>query len=349
MAARKARKVAVVLFNLGGPDSLDAVKPFLRNLFQDPAIIAAPAAIRMPLAALIAGARGKLARANYAHMGGSSPLLGETQAQATALQAALEPRLKKAAVRVFIAMRYWRPFTADTAREVAAWDPDEVVLLPLYPQFSTTTTGSSLKAWGEAYTGPGVTHTVCCYPTQAGFIEAHVTRIQAVWEHAGRPQEVRLLFSAHGLPESVVRRGDPYQWQVEATCRAIAERLQWPGEWRVCYQSRVGPMKWLGPTTPDEIVQACKDGMGVLIDPVAFVSEHVETLVELDRDYAALAKRSGCKVYLRALAVGIEGAFIDGLAGTVVRALERPGTSPDGQVCAAGLGGCPLAPRWEAA
>ena len=337
-----ARRVAVVLFNLGGPDGLKAVRPFLFNLFRDPAILGMPAILRYPLAALIAATRTRLARTNYAHMGGASPLLAETQAQADALLGALREKLPEDEVRVFTAMRYWRPFTAQTARDVADWAPDEVVLLPLYPQFSTTTTGSSLTAWLKAYRGPGQSHAVCCHYAEAGFIDAHVRRINEAWDAAGRPESVRLLFSAHGLPERIVKAGDPYQWQIEATCRAVADRLQWLWGWQICYQSRVGPMKWLGPTTPEAIAEATQEGLGVLVDPIAFVSEHVETLVELDRDSAELAERMGCQAYLRAATVGTEPGFITGLARTVVKALTKPGVAPEGRRCDAGLTGCPL-------
>ncbi|MET0336138.1 MAG: ferrochelatase, partial [Caulobacter sp.] len=239
-----SRKVAIVLMNLGGPDGPKAVRPFLFNLFRDPAIIGLPAVARYPLAALISTTRRKEATANYALMGGGSPLLPETQAQADALEAALKSRGVEA--KCFIAMRYWRPFTEKTARDVAAWSPDEVVLLPLYPQFSTTTTDSSLKVWRKAYRGPGVVRTVCCYPTLDGLVEAHARKIQAAYEAAGRPAKVRLLFSAHGLPQKVIDAGDPYEQQIQATAAAVAARLGAGWDWRVCYQSRVGPLKWLG-------------------------------------------------------------------------------------------------------
>jgi ferrochelatase len=347
--AEARRRIAVVLFNLGGPDSLEAVRPFLFNLFNDPAIIGGPEVLRLPLAAFVSRTRARYARANYARMGGSSPQLGQTQAQASGLQEALASRLPDADSRVFVAMRYWRPFVHDVAAEVAAWKPDEVVLLPLYPQYSTTTTGSSLKAWRESYKGGGSSREVCCYYDEPGFIEAHAKRIRAVWENAGRPENVRLLFSAHGLPERLVKRGDPYQWQVEASCRALAEQLQWPWDWRICYQSRVGPLKWIGPSTPEAIIEACKDGMGVLVDPIAFVSEHIETLVELDRDYARLARKAGCKVYLRAMAVGVEGPFIDGLASVTIRALSRQGVAPDATPCPGGFACCPTQTGRQAA
>jgi protoporphyrin/coproporphyrin ferrochelatase len=336
------RRIAVVLFNLGGPDSQDAVRPFLFNLFRDRAILQLPTPFRQLLAGVIALARTKAAKANYAHMGGASPLLKETNDQARALEQALAARLPEAELKVVIAMRYWRPTTEQAARAVEAFAPDEVVLLPLYPQFSATTTGSSLEAWRRSYRGSGRSHTACCYFEDEGLAKAHAARIQECWEKAGRPEPVRLLFSAHGLPERNVLAGDPYQWQVERTCEAIVARLEGTWDWRVCYQSRVGPMKWLGPSTPEEIAEACADGKGVLIDPVAFVSEHVETLVELDRDYAELAAASGCRDYLRARTVGCEPSFIEGLAKTVETALARPGICPQGRRCADGWRGCPL-------
>jgi ferrochelatase len=224
---------------------------------------------------------------------------------------------------------------------VQAFAPDKVVLLPLYPQYSTTTTASSLKAWRAAYRGPGEVRAVCCYYDHEGLVEAHVRRIRACWEAAGRPESVRILFSAHGLPERCIQAGDPYQWQVEATCRAIAERLQWPWDWRICYQSRVGPLKWIGPTTVEAITEACHDGMGVLIDPVAFVSEHIETLVELDRDYAGIAEEIGCQVYLRAHAVGTDEGFVSGLARTAADALEGPPIQSPSPACGDACAKCP--------
>jgi ferrochelatase len=315
------------------------VRPFLEALFSDSAIIGAPWIVRRPLAALIARLRERSAIVNYAVMGGGSPLVAETQAQARALETALGPAFPAASVKTFLAMRYWNPLTEDAAAAVAAFDPDEIVLLPLYPQFSTTTTASSFDAWDKAYRGRGRVHAVCCWFDNGGLIEAHAARILRTWEAAGRPN-VRLLFSAHGLPERIARAGDPYQWQVEATCAAVADRLGPGWDWRICYQSRVGPLKWLGPTTPEAIEATGRDGLGVLIDPIAFVSEHIETLVELDRDYAELAVKIGIKAYLRAPVVGIETHFIEGIAGAVRRAIEREGVCPDGATCPAGLTRC---------
>ena len=339
---RPKRRVAVVLTNLGGPDGPDAVKPFLFNLFNDPAIIGLPGIVRTPLARLISSRREKSAQANYAMMGGGSPLLPETLKQAAALSEALADATPGDETEVFIAMRYWHPFTEDTARAVADFQPDHVVLLPLYPQFSTTTTASSLKVWREAYRGPGEVHAVCCYPDADGLVEAQARLIRATMDRAdGRP--VRVLFSAHGIPEKLVVAGDPYQAQIEATVAAIVARMGLT-DWAICYQSRVGPLKWLGPPTPEAIEQAARDGVGAVIVPIAFVSEHVETLVELDHEYGELAAEVGCVPYLRVPALGVEPTFIAALAQAVEAALQTSGVAPQGaskgRPCA-GFKACP--------
>lgn len=342
MKDQARRRIAVVLFNLGGPDGPRSVRPFLFNLFQDPAILGAPAPIRLALAALISTTRAPSARKNYAMMGGGSPLLPETQAQALALKAKLGAELPDHEVEVFIAMRYWHPLTEQTAKDVAAYDPDEVVLLPLYPQFSSTTTGSSLKAWRKAYRGGGTIHTVCCYSTAPHLVTAHAAKIMETWTAAGSPPNVRLLFSAHGLPERVVQQGDPYQAQVEQTAAAVAAKLGREWDWTICYQSKVGPLKWIGPSTPDEIHRAAENGKGVLLCPIAFVSEHVETLVELDHEYAELAAEAGVAPYLRVPALGTAEAFVGALAAASISALSTcvptPFSSPS---CASCYSNCP--------
>jgi ferrochelatase len=342
-------RIAVVLFNLGGPDGPKAVRPFLKNLFSDPAIIGAPGPVRLVLAELISRVRERSAIANYAVMGGGSPLNAETKNQAKALQATLVERRAGDDVRTFVAMRYWDPLTDAAASEVAAFAPDDIVLLPLYPQFSTTTTASSLAAWKRAYGGPGRVHAVCCYPDHEALVEAHAGLIEEAWRAAGAPERVRLLFSAHGVPESVSASGDPYRWQVERTCAAVAAKLGRPFDWRICYQSRVGPMKWIGPSTLDEIERAARDGVGVLIDPIAFVSEHIETLVELDRDYAAVAGRVGAAPYIRVPALGAHPRFIEGLAELAEKALATPGLAPGAGTCAAELPRCAWRALCEAA
>lgn len=306
------RRIAVVLANLGGPDGPDSVKPFLFNLFNDPAIIGLPGIFRTPLAKLISSRREKPAQENYALMGGGSPLLPETRKQAEALEVQLNTSLPQDEVRVFIAMRYWHPFTEETARAVAAFNPDEVVFLPLYPQYSTTTTASSLKLWRKVYKGSGTLRVVCCYPQAEGFIAAQASMVRETLAKAeGKP--VRVLFSAHGIPSKLVQQGDPYQEQIEATVAAVVSKAGLT-DWEICYQSKVGPLEWLGPSTPDTIKKAARDGVGAVVVPIAFVSEHIETLVELDHEYGELAHEVGCAPYLRAPAIGAHPDFIRALS-----------------------------------
>ncbi|AQR63286.1 ferrochelatase [Brevundimonas sp. LM2] len=355
MPGRSAgRRIAIVLFNLGGPDDAASVKPFLFNLFNDPAIIGLPGLFRTPLAKLISSRREASAQANYAMMdsNGGSPLKGETQAQMDALDAALSARLPSDEVKSFMAMRYWHPLTEEAAVDVAAWGPDEIVLLPLYPQFSTTTTQSSLKAWNAAYSGSGRTRTICCYPRAEGWIAAQAEGIrqqlaEAEREHPGR--KVRVLFSAHGIPEKLVHKdGDPYQEQVEATVAGVAAAAGLT-DWLLCYQSRVGPLKWLGPSTPDAIRAAGEEGIGLVVTPIAFVSEHIETLVELDIEYGELAHEAGVHPYIRVPAVGISPLFIGGLAEAVADSLERTGIAPAGPGCQGRWKACPCQNAKQAA
>jgi protoporphyrin/coproporphyrin ferrochelatase len=257
-------------------------------------------------------------------MGGGSPLLPETEKQARALETDLAARFPDAETRCFIAMRYWKPLTNETAKAVRAFAPDEVVLLPLYPQYSTTTTGSSLKAWKQAYRGPGRVSTVCCYPVDEDLVQAHADLIKAAYDKAGRPGPARLLFSAHGLPEKVILAGDPYQQQIEATAAAVAARLGEGWDWRVTYQSRVGPMKWIGPSTEDEIHHASEQGLALVVTPIAFVSEHIETLVELDDEYRKVALAADCPAYVRVPALGVTPGFIKGLGRSIQGALGAP-------------------------
>jgi ferrochelatase len=342
-------RIAVVLFNLGGPDGPKAVRPFLKNLFSDPAIIAAPGPVRLGLAELISRSREKSAIANYAVMGGGSPLNAGTRAQADALEAALTAARPGDDVRVFVAMRYWSPLTEETAAQVAAFEPDDIVLLPLYPQFSTTTTASSLARWNAVYAGGGRRHVICCYFDQPALADAHADLIRVAWEDAGVPTDIRLLFSAHGLPERIANAGDPYRWQVEQTCAAVVQRLGPSWDWRICFQSRVGPMKWIGPSTVEAIEAAAADGKGVIVVPIAFVSDHIETLVELDRDYADIAERVGAEPYIRVPALGTHPRFVEGLADLVTAALGSQETRPGASACPAGLARCALRARQRAA
>ncbi len=339
-------KLAVVLFNLGGPDSPDAVRPFLFNLFNDPAIIGAPGPIRWALAKFISGRRAPVAREIYDRIGGKSPLLEQTDAQAKALTTALNGTADE--VGVFIAMRYWHPMTEETARAVKAFAPDRVVLLPLYPQYSSTTSGSSLKAWKEEAARQGLTaetKDICCYPMDHGFVEAMARKVSELVHKAAAHGDPRVLFSAHGLPKKIVAGGDPYQWQVEQTASAVVEKMALPGlDWQVCYQSRVGPLEWIGPSTDDEIRRAGADGVPIVVVPLAFVSEHSETLVELDIEYHELADEHGVPGYYRAPTVQDDPTFIDGLAGLVRETLTRTETVQSqygDRLCPVSHGRCP--------
>ena len=347
-----SQRLAVVLFNLGGPDGPEAVRPFLLNLFSDSAIIRLPQPLRWGLARLIAAHRTRETQAIYAQLGGKSPLLEETRKQAESLQRHLLSNTLRnnSDARVFVAMRYWHPLSAACAAEVAAYAPDEIVLLPLYPQFSSTTTASSLAAWERAARAQGLqvpTRTLCCYACARPFIEAHAALLAEQLAYAPQDKPIRVLFSAHGLPEKVIRSGDPYQWQVEQSAAAImsamAGRIDPRPEWRVCYQSRVGPMKWIGPETADEIKRAGREDMNLAVVPIAFVSEHSETLVELDIDYRRLAQEAGVAHYLRVPALGTQPAFIEAL-GTLVETALSWG---DGHV--AGAGGGRLCPAEKGA
>jgi ferrochelatase len=309
-------KVAIVLFNLGGPDSLEAVEPFLRNLFGDPAIIRLPSPIRRPLARFIAGRRAPIARDIYARIGGASPILGQTEAQARALEQALGGDHDW---RGFVCMRYWHPMTDAVVRSVARFAPDRIVLLPLYPQFSTTTTASSFKAWHERARFRAPTKTIESYPVEPGFIAASVELVKEGLAEAGEGAK-RVLFSAHGLPERIVKAGDPYRQQVEQTAAAIANSFE-DLDWSICYQSRVGRLKWIGPSTSEEIARAGADKVKAVVYPLSFVSEHSETLVELDIEYRHLASQKGVPTYVRVPAVGTHPLFIEGLARLVRDAL----------------------------
>lgn len=358
----RPRRVAVVLFNLGGPDAPESVRPFLFNLFADPAIIRLPNPFRFLIASLISGRRAKPAAEIYAQIGGKSPLLENTQAQAAALEAALgadpgpdrgaDPAADGAETKVFIAMRYWHPMSAETAARVKAYDPDLVVLLPLYPQFSTTTTASSAKVWHETAKTVGLTaptRLLCCYPTQAGFIDASADLIRPLYEAAKAHGTPRVLFSAHGLPKKVVAGGDPYQWQCERTAESIAAALGIDHlDWMNCYQSRVGPMEWIGPSTDAEIRRAGQDGVPILVVPMAFVSEHSETLVEIEIEYRHLAKEAGVPHFTRVPTVGVHPGFIDGLARLVRQTVagKAPICAQNGdRICPSNFPGCPQARR----
>ena len=317
------KKVAVVLFNLGGPDKLSSVKPFLFNLFYDPAILSAPRPIRYLLAKFISTKREKTTSKIYSHLGGKSPILELTKLQAKQLEKKLENENND--YKVFVSMRYWKPQAQETLKEVINWAPDESILLPLYPQYSSTTSGSSLYSWKKATEKQSFsipTKTICCYPENEKFIIAHVKSIKKILtevkiKHNDLSNTI-LLFSAHGLPEKIIKSGDPYQAQVESTVKAIVEKIEDKTlKHIICYQSKVGPLRWIGPPTEEAIIRASRDKKNIIIVPIAFVSEHSETLVELDIKYKKIAKSYGCLDYYRVPALGTNVDFIEALSDLV--------------------------------
>ncbi|MHB1205447.1 MAG: ferrochelatase [Rhodospirillaceae bacterium] len=347
------QRLAIVVFNLGGPDSPAAVRPFLFNLFNDPKIIALPQPFRWLIATAISRSRAEKSKGYYARLGGRSVLLDETRAQAQALEAAARALGSAAGpaagdVRVFVFMRYWHPMAKEVVADLKAYDPTRIVVLPLYPQFSITTTATSFEVLEREARRQGLRtpmETLCCYPTVDGLVEPITATVRQAYEDASangaRP---RVLFSAHGLPEATIARGDPYQWQVERTTAAIVERLKIKDlDWSICYQSRVGPMAWIGPSIETEITRAGSDKVPVILAPVAFVSEHVETLVELDETMRELAAAQGVPLYIRLPTVRTDGRFIGALAGLseFLRGKATPCSETGARICPAKFTNCP--------
>ena len=312
-------KKAVILFNLGGPDKLDSVEPFLFNLFNDPAILNLPSFIRYPLAKLIANRRAPTAKKIYQELGGSSPILRLTEEQSTALELKLNQDDNSSEYRCFIVMRCWHPRAENVIKDVINYNPEEVILMPLYPQFSAATSGSSFKEWKETCKKNGFqakTSTICCYPSDENFVQAHKDEIL---KKINNLKTFKLIFSAHGLPEKNIKKGDPYQWQVEQSVERIVKSLDIKNlDWVLSYQSRVGPLKWIGPSTEDIIIENSKLGKTIVLVPIAFVSEHSETLVELDIEYKELADKNGCKNYLRVPALGTNEKYIKAMSNLII-------------------------------
>jgi ferrochelatase len=346
--------VAVVLLQLGGPDSLAAVEPFLYNLFSDPDIIDFPFArlARPVLARLIASRRARKVQEHYASIGGKSPLRELTDRQATALETELRKTMD---ARVLVAMRYWHPLTEEAIAQIVSQDFREVILLPLYPQYSKTTTGSSLNEWHRKYAAANknrhAVKVVKEFYDHPIYIDAVVEKIneglgqfatenlsiRASENPASSPQraearrDVHLVFSAHGVPMSVIEAGDPYQAQVEATVKLVMARGGWSNPHRLCYQSRVGPGRWLRPSL-DETLHglAAQAAQKILVIPIAFVSDHVETLSEIGIEARELAGRLGLGQFEVMPALNDSPKFIQALTALVLRELGREGTeAPD--------------------
>ena len=331
---------AVILFNLGGPDKLESVEPFLFNLFNDPAIISVPSIFRYPLAKFISKKRAPIAKNIYREIGNKSPILELTQKQAKSLENNL---LKKGDYKCFVVMRCWHPRAEEVINQVKEYKPEEIILLPLYPQYSASTSGSSINEWNELCKKENYnvkTRTVCCYPTENFFIESHVSLIKKTLQEVTN-KNFKLIFSAHGLPENKIKKGDPYQWQVEETVKEIMSKIKNKNlDYILSYQSRVGPLKWIGPSTDEVIIKYSKEKKGIVIVPVAFVSEHSETLVELDIEYKKLAEKNNCSFYKRVPALGVEENFIKGLEELVLKPKTR-GTFVSSIMCPNKYTKCP--------
>ena len=316
-------KKAVILFNLGGPDKIENVEPFLFNLFNDPAILNLPTFIRYPLAKLISNRRAPVAKKIYSELGGSSPILRLTKEQSSSIEIRLNQEQTEDEYKCFIVMRCWNPRAKDVIKDVQLYNPNEVVLIPLYPQYSAATSGSSIKEWKDVCKKNNYhvkTSTICCYPTDQNFINAHTEEIIKKIKNL---KNFKLIFSAHGLPEKNIKKGDPYQWQVEQSVKKIVDSLNDKNlDWILSYQSRVGPLKWIGPSTEDIIIENSKVGKHIVLVPIAFVSEHSETLVELDIEYKEIADANGCKNYTRVPALGINENFIKAISELIIKKNE---------------------------
>jgi len=338
-------KKAIILFNLGGPDKLENVEPFLFNLFNDPAILNLPTFLRYPLAKLISNRRAPVAKKIYAELGGSSPILKLTKEQSDALEIKLNQTQEEDEYKCFIIMRCWNPRAKDVIKDVQLYGPDEVVLMPLYPQYSAATSGSSIKEWKDVCKKNNYhvkTSTICCYPTDQNFINAHTKEIIKKIKDL---KNFKLIFSAHGLPEKNIKKGDPYQWQVEQSVKKIVESLNNENlDWVLSYQSRVGPLKWIGPSTEAIIIENSKIGKHIVLVPIAFVSEHSETLVELDIEYKEIADANGCKNYTRVPALGINEDFIRAMSELIIKKNEyktSEGLYPPKIQCPSNFKKCP--------
>ncbi|MGB6483295.1 MAG: ferrochelatase [Candidatus Acidiferrales bacterium] len=324
MAVRK--KVGVVLFQLGGPDRLEAVEPFLYNLFCDPEIINFMGAgiARKPLAKLIASRRAQVVREHYAAIGGGSPIIDLTNRQARALTAALQPDVD---ARVVVAMRYWHPLTEDAIAKLRSESLDQLILLPLYPHYSFATTGSSLKEWQRLYRGNGVpvrspvnpfVKMINDFHDNPLYIAALAERVDESLRALDQPEGVHFLFSAHGLPLSLVEKGDPYPGQIEETVKLLLAAGGWSNPSTLCYQSRVGRQKWLEPSLTATIGKLALSGVRrLLVIPISFVTEHIETLYEINIEARKQAQERGIVEFHMMASLNDSPTFIHALADLV--------------------------------
>ena len=320
--AYPTRRIGVVLFQLGGPDTLEAIEPFLFNLFCDPDIIDFPFARigRKPLAKLISSTRARKVQHHYATIGGGSPIRRFTEQQARALQLKLADCGLDA--HCFVAMRYWHPFTAQAIEQLRDARCDEVVLLPLYPHYSSTTTGSSLNEWRRLFREDLPVQQIETFYRHELYLQALVEKIDEALARFADPARPEIVFSAHSVPVAVIHKGDPYQRQVEETVELVMRRGGWTNGYRLCYQSKVGASKWLQPSLHTALRElAAEKGREVCIVPISFVSDHVETLGEIDHEARGEAAKLGIKRFEMTSGLNDSPTFIAALADLVGNAI----------------------------
>ncbi|AFY35427.1 ferrochelatase [Calothrix sp. PCC 7507] len=323
-------RVGVLLLNLGGPDKLEDVGPFLFNLFSDPEIIRLPFSwLQKPLAWFIATRRTKTSQANYKQIGGGSPLRRITEAQGEALKEKLSDLGQEA--NIYVGMRYWHPYTEEAIAQLAQDNIESLVILPLYPQFSISTSGSSFrlleKLWQENPKLQPIEYTVIpSWYKEPGYLQAMAELIAQEIDQFPNPDTVHIFFSAHGVPKSYVEEaGDPYQQEIEECTLLIMQTLNRPNVHTLAYQSRVGPVEWLQPYTEDALKELGAQGVkDLVVVPISFVSEHIETLQEIDIEYREVAEESGIHNFRRVPAPNTHPVFIKALADLVLDALQQP-------------------------
>jgi ferrochelatase len=321
---RTTRRVGIVLFQLGGPDTLEAIEPFLYNLFCDPDIIDFPFARigRKPLAKLISTTRARKVQHHYATIGGGSPIRRNTERQARALESELLNQGIDA--RCFVAMRYWHPFTREAVAQLQAAECDEVVLLPMYPQYSSTTTGSSLNEWRRLFHDDVPVHCIESFYRNTMYLDALVERVNQALARFPVSEHPDIVFSAHSVPMSVIEKGDPYQRQIGETVQLLMQRGGWSNPHRLCYQSKVGASKWLQPSLRHTLqTLADQQVREVCVVPVAFVSDHVETLGEIDHEAREQAQKLGFTQFEMSAGLNDSPKFIQALGQIVQQALEQ--------------------------
>jgi len=321
---RTNRRVGVVLFQLGGPDTLEAIEPFLYNLFCDPDIIDFPFARigRKPLAKLISTTRARKVQHHYSTIGGGSPIRRHTEQQARALE--LELRGQGIDAHCFVAMRYWHPFTSEAIQKVREANCDELVLLPLYPQYSSTTSGSSLNEWRRLFCDDIPVHRVENFYANEAYLDSVAEKVNDALSRFPKRHGPEIVFSAHSVPISIVEKGDPYQLQIEETVHLLMNRGEWSNHHRLCYQSKVGASRWLQPSLHQTLRQLSVESVReVCVVPIAFVSDHVETLGEINHEARHLAEQLGFTQFEMSAGLNDSQKFIQALGQIVQDALGR--------------------------